>query len=430
MGLDLGIDSVGRFNILACLEYNKNACQTIRLNQGRGKISKSLKIYEGDIRDFDPIEIMSQLGLKKGELDLLIGGPPCQAFSTAGKRQSVDDPRGTLLWQYLKFVEIFEPKTFIMENVRGLMSASLKPLSAKARKLIPKHELTEDQKKGSVVKLFMEDLFKISNGSYRADVFEVNSVNYGAPQIRERAIFMGNRLGKIIEFPSPTHVQNPDASESQISLFDTKKMKRWATLFDAIGDLKEEKLELLNFSPRKIEVLSQVPEGGNWRSLPEDVQRDTMGKAFLAKGGRSGWWRRLTFDLPCPTVITMPNHASTSLCHPIETRVLSVKEYSRIQEFPDDWEFAGSTSEKYKQIGNAVPVRLGAVAGKVIVDLLDNLKESDATRFDGEYRIVYLQSHIRTRKWFDGNKAVLWDKNNTESDYSPPKTKIKTKTLN
>src|SRR3546814_2521136 len=95
-----------------------------------------------------------------------------------------------------------------------------------------------------------------------------------------------------------------------------------------------------------------------------------MGKAWDAKGGRSGWWRRLNFDLPSPTLVTMPNHASTALCHPIETRALTVKEFARIQEFPDDWVFCGTAAQQYAQIGNAVPTRLGSVAGEVISESL------------------------------------------------------------
>jgi DNA (cytosine-5)-methyltransferase 1 len=224
----------------------------------------------------------------------------------------------------------------------------------------------------------------------------------------------------------PTHVQNPSDTE-QLDLFAGKKSKlsKWKTLRDAIGDLDESEPELLDFSPRKKSFLSLVPEGGNWRSLPENLQIESMGKAFHAKGGRSGWWRRLTYDLPSPTLITMPNHASTSLCHPIETRVLSVKEYARIQEFPDDWEFCGKISQKYTQIGNAVPTRLGEVAGGVVLKSLLELKKSGFPVKAGktkEFRIIYIQSHVRTRKWYSQGKAVVWNNGNDDQHYAEPKT--------
>ena len=152
--------------------------------------------------------------------------------------------------------------------------------------------------------------------------------------------------------------------------------------------------------------------GSNWRSLSIEDQQLSMGKAWLAKGGRSGWWRRLSFDLPCPTLVTMPNHASTSLCHPTEVRALSLKEYAAIQEFPNGWTFCGTASQQYAQVGNAVPVRLGEVAGDVIASSLDALSGrqfTPYTRPPAHYRTVYIQSHVRTRQWFKAGKTFVWD---------------------
>ena len=431
MGLDLGLEATNKYNLLACIELNKAACDTIRLNRDEENLNKDVRVYEGSIADLDPKQILKELEIKPGELDVLIGGPPCQSFSTAGKRKSVEDPRGTLLWQYLKFVEVIKPKVFLMENVRGLISAALKHRPIAERPEKGGKPLDANEEKGSVVKLFADDLQRIKGAKYNLDIFEVNSVNYGAPQIRERVLFIGNRYGHQIDFLQPTHGKPNNQNEViQGDLFGSKKLKPWKTLRDAIGNLNETNPELLNFSPRKLEVLSMVPEGGNWRSLPTEVQMDTMGKAFFAKGGRSGWWRRLTFDLPCPTIVTMPNHASTSLCHPTETRVLSVKEYARVQGFPDNWLFSGKVSEKYKQIGNAVPIKLGEVAGNIIADFLDsnpvNIKRSPNVP---NYRLVYIQSHVRTRKWFNNGKAVIYDSNNETHKYSKPKTKTKQRVL-
>lgn len=435
MGLDIGLGDTERFKFLGCLEKDATCCETIRQNRDAGRLPKSLKIYEGGIESFDPYEIMNELGLKPGELDVLVGGPPCQSFSTAGKRQSVEDPRGTMLWQFLKFVDVLQPKIFLMENVRGLVSAALKhrPLAERPEK--GGSPLTDDELPGSVIRLFANDLQNLSCHKYHMDVFEVNSVNYGAPQIRERVLFVGNRYNRQIDFPDPTHTQldNIDNRTLQDDMFsDNQVLLPWKTLRDAIGDLDEAEPEVLDFSPRKKSFLQLVPEGGNWRALPENIQKESMGRAFVAKGGRSGWWRRLTFDLPCPTLVTMPNHASTSLCHPVYTRALSVREYARIQGFPDDWEFSGTTGKKYTQIGNAVPTKLGFIAGEVISEVLDELRKNGfrkkRTAIE-EFRVVYIQSHIRTRKWFDGDGAVLFEKGAVESSYGSPKTKRKSKVL-
>lgn len=413
MGLDLGMESTGRFKLLATVEKEKVFCDTARLNQKKGLVGRDVKIIEGDISSIDPKRLMRDLGMKPGELDVIVGGPPCQAFSTAGKRASVQDPRGTLLWQYLRFVEAFKPKMFLMENVRGLLSAALKhrPISKRPEKGGP--PLSPEEMPGSVVSLFAKDLRALDGAKYRVDCFEVNSVNYGAPQIRERALFFGNRFNAVIDFPEPTHgplVEDDSTGELDLGL--ATNFKPWATLRDAIGRINDPNPEVCDFSPRKKSYLKMIPEGGNWRCLPEEMQRESMGGAWHAKGGRSGWWRRLNFELPCPTLVTMPNHASTSLCHPVETRTLTVREYAAVQEFPDNWEFAGNAADKYKQIGNAVPTRLGKVAGEVLAKALDALdargwKKYTAT--DSDFRTVYINSHVRTRQWFKDGEAVIWD---------------------
>ena len=333
MGMDLGFELQGDFEILACIEKDKAACETIHANAKLGNFSGNPLVLCKDLFEFTPEELMVKLELEPGQLDLLVGGPPCQSFSTAGRRQSVQDRRGTLLWRYLEFVVALRPKTFVLENVRGLMSAALKhrPISERPEKGGPK--LSSQEQPGSVIEKFVGDLFVETDGQYHIDAFEVNSANYGAPQIRERVIFIGNSFSVQVDFPEPTHgVAKP---EKQSDLFSQERstLKPWSTLRDAIGDLHESDPELLDFSPRKKTFLSMVPEGGNWRTLPIELQQESMGRAWHAKGGRSGWWRRLSWGFPCPTLVTMPNHSSTSLCHPEEVRVLSVREYARIQEF-------------------------------------------------------------------------------------------------
>lgn len=436
MGLDIGMHKTGMFELVACVEKIPAFCETIRCNRDAGRLPANLVVFEGDIQDFTPQTILSEIGLKAEDIDVIVGGPPCQSFSTAGKRGTLQDPRGELLWDFLRFVDAIRPKFFLMENVRGLLSAAIKsrPITDHPEKGGP--PLEPEEEPGSVVRMFARDLSKMDSCSYRLDIFEVNSVNYGAPQIRERALFVGNRYGATVDFPSPTHgPRNYDNSvNQQMTLFEEQSLQPWATLGDVIGELEDDNLVVMDFSPRKKSFLKMVPPGSNWRSLPVEVQKESMGKAWHAKGGRSGWWRRLTMDLPCPTLVTMPNHASTSLCHPTETRALSVKEYARIQEFPDEWEFAGKTSEQYAQVGNAVPTRLGRIAGEVIAKTLDDLMNRNWLPYvddNIEPRIIYLQSHVRTRSWYKNGEAVVWgaDTKQSAAAYAPPKTIRKTRKL-
>jgi len=188
MGLDIGLDQTGQFDLLACVEKVPAFCETIRRNRDAGRLgSRTIKVYEQDIAELQVEEIMRDLRLERGQLDLLIGGPPCQSFSTTGRRATVQDPRGTQLWQFLRFAEHLQPKFFLMENVRGLMSAALRHRAIKDRPDKGGPPLEPDEQPGSVIRRFLLDL----RYSYRIDCFEVNAVNYGAPQLRERAIFVG-----------------------------------------------------------------------------------------------------------------------------------------------------------------------------------------------------------------------------------------------
>lgn len=386
-GLDIGIEQRGPWKTVAFVDSDPDFCKTLEINHKAGRLgSADSKILNEDLADFDFTALRKKLKLRKGELDLLIGGPPCQSFSTAGRRGTVQDPRGELLWDFLRAVDEFRPKWFLLENVRGLLSAAIRHRPLAERPNVGGPPLAEDEMPGSVLALWKEDLREI--GPYRLDSFEVNAVNYGAPQLRERMLLFGNRLDKQVDFPEPTH--GPE-----------EERLPYATLRDALAGLDDPEPVLLDFSPRKKEFLKLVPPGGNWRALPDELQRESMGRAYYAKGGRSGWWRRLSWDLPSPTIMTMPNHASSSLCHPDEVRVLSLKECARIQGFPDEWEFAGTVADQYQQVGNAVPIRLGELAAEAI-QVAKKAKRGTET-----FRRVYLSSHVRTRQWFRKGEAFV-----------------------
>lgn len=393
-GLDVGLERTGRFDILAAVELQESFCRSLEINRDAGHFGRSdTVIRHADLAQLKPEDLMRELGLAPGELDLLVGGPPCQSFSTAGRRRTVQDSRGQLLWDYLRFIDVFQPKAFLMENVRGLLSAALRHRPMVSRPDKGGSPLNPEELPGSVVRSWIEDLLQASS-EYRVDSFEVNAVNYGAPQLRERVLFIGNRLGRRATFPIPTH--GPEGS----------LLPPYRSLADALHDFVEDDPVLMDFSPRKKRYLSHVPEGGNWRTMPERVARESMGQAYYAKGGRSGWWRRLSWDLPCPTITTLPNHSSTSMCHPSENRVLSVGEFARVQEFPRKWVFEGTPQEQMKQVGNAVPTRLGEVAGEVIANLLDR-GMATAPISSPKYVNTYLGSHVRTRQWWKNGRAVI-----------------------
>jgi DNA (cytosine-5)-methyltransferase 1 len=223
-------------------------------------------------------------------------------------------------------------------------------------------------------------------------------------------LFIGNRCDRVVEFPEPTHGPGPG-------------LEPYGTLRGALAGFTEDEPVLMDFSPRKKRYLGLVPAGGNWRALPPEVARESMGRAYLAKGGRSGWWRRLSWDLPCPTIVTLPNHASTSMCHPDEVRVLSVGECARVQEFPDGWRFAGGPQQQMTQVGNAVPTRLGLVVGRLVAGLLDDAGESPVGQDGGSaaelprFRRVYLSSHVRTRQWWKSGTVYLWDGPGGDAEY-------------
>jgi DNA (cytosine-5)-methyltransferase 1 len=441
MGLDIGLERTGRFRTLAAVEKDESACATIRTNRDAGRTASSeLKVIEADVNDITPQEVLEEAGLEPGEVDLLSGGPPCVSFSTAGERRTVQDTRGELIFDFLEFVEHIEPKFFLMENVRGLMSAAINHRPLEDRPKNGGQPLEPDEKPGSVLKLWLRDLADINDGEYRVDIFEVNSANYGAPQIRERVLFIGNRFDTKVEFPRPTHYNVPKGWEPNQDFLEeyTKgessdkvdDIKPFRTLGDAIKNLEEDDPVIMDFSPRKKKYLEMVPPGGNWRALPEDVQEESMGAAYHASGGRSGWWRRLSYEYPTPTILGQPNHSSSALCHPEEVRALTLRECALVQEFPEDWEFEGTPAEQYKQVGNAVPVTLGRVAGETLAEYLDKITIGDLEESDRELpkaRKVYIHSHVRRRYWYkDGDTVVNGDGSDDDNvRYELPETKIK-----
>lgn len=355
MGLDIGLEKAG-LNVVVGQDFDFSCVATMREN--------GHNVIGGDIREIQPQQLLDFTRLSPGEPFLICGGPPCQPFSTAGKRLGINDPRGSLFMDFIRMINYIRPRFFIMENVKGIMSAPLKhvPLSERDKE-------EPEQKLGTVLDVILSEFRKLG---YKTVYGLLDAVNYGVPQFRERFVLIGSRDNENIFLPIPTHFQMHQDSSY-----------RWQTLNDTIKDLEYDCEEYTPFSNDRLEFLKLVPEGGNWRSLPPELIKQAMGGAYESGGGKVGFYRRLSFNQPSPTLVTSPVQKATMMCHPTQNRPLSVQEYARIQQFPDEWKFIGTTAAKYRQIGNAVPVGLAVALGKAIIAVADHNAAIQTKRFRG-----------------------------------------------
>jgi DNA (cytosine-5)-methyltransferase 1 len=326
-GLAIGMERAG-FDSVLLNEIDKHACNTLRKNR------PDWNIVEGDISkiDFSPYH---------DQIDLLSGGFPCQSFSYAGKQLGFEDTRGTLFYEFARAVKETNPKVLLGENVRGLLN----------------HDNGETLKTISGI---IRDL-----GYTLVEPHVLKAMFYQVPQKRERLFLVG--------------IRNDYADQVKFSW--PSSYKRILTMRDALkaGELYPcdvPKSEGQTYPKRKAEILKMVPPGGYWRNLPDDIQREYMMKSYFLGGGKTGMARRLSWDEPSLTLTCAPAQKQTERCHPEETRPLAVREYARIQTFPDDWQFAGPVSAQYKQIGNAVPVNLAHAMGRALVRLLNQIDDN------------------------------------------------------
>ena len=327
-GLALGLEKAG-FNAVLLNEIDKHACATLRHNR------PNWNVVEGDISqiDFTPY---------RGNVDFLSGGFPCQAFSYAGNKRGFEDVRGTLFFEFARAIKEVQPSVFLGENVRGLLSH-------------------DDGRTLATIKNVIADL-----GYTLLASNVLKAINYNVPQKRERLFLIGVRNDLVGE----ASFELPKSHERIMNLHDALKA-------GALYDCDVPKSEGQIYPLKKKAVLDLVPAGGCWRHLPEEIQREYMKKSYFMGGGRTGMARRLSWNEPSLTLKCSPAQNQTERCHPDETRPLTVREYARIQTFPDNWQFSGSMAAQYRQIGNAVPVNLAHSVGQSLIDLLKNLITTD-----------------------------------------------------
>lgn len=315
-GTAIGMENAGIEHILLN-EYDKHACETLRINR------PDWNVVEMDVRE---------LKFHEGQADIVQGGFPCQTFSQAGRKMGFEDIRGTLFFEFARCVKEVRPKIAIGENVKGLLN----------------HD------NGRTLKTMVGVLEELG---YRVRYKVLRSQYLDVPQKRERLIIIGvrNDLNIPISFP--------------------KEKDYIVPLREAFH--KCPKSPGQEYPEKKKKILSLIPPGGYWRDLPENLQKEYMGASFFMGGGKTGMARRLAWDEPSLTLTCSPAQKQTERCHPEETRPLSVREYARIQTFPDSWKFAGSVAQQYKQIGNAVPVNLGYHIGDMVIKMLDGEIEEE-----------------------------------------------------
>jgi DNA (cytosine-5)-methyltransferase 1 len=378
MGLDLGLEKAGIDLLLAC-EFDKACRRTITANRpDMALLGDVWKYSAGDIRSAARLA-------PNDDIDIVVGGPPCQAFSTAGARRGFKDDRGNALIRYIDLILELRPKYAVIENVRGIMSAPLShtPHAARTNGWIPERE----EKPGGAL---LHVLAMLRSVGYGVSFNLYNAANFGVPQSRERVILLCSRDGDKLPHLKPTH--------SEDGSYDLPK---WRTLRAAVEGLHPLAGNHAEFPEERLRFYRMLGPGQYWKHLPENLHREALGASLDSGGGKTGFLRRLDWDKPSCTLVTSPCMPATDICHPTENRPLSVQEYKRIQQFPDDWIVCGSINDQYRQIGNAVPVGLGEAVGRAILSHMNGRIEKPPlgfpfSRYKGTADIVWEANTLST----------------------------------
>lgn len=358
-GIDIGVMQAG-FEVLACIEIDPHACNTLRAATEREH--RQTLVIEGDIRQIDPELLMIQLGLKPGELDLLCGGPPCQAFSQIGKQNSLSDERGMLLFEMTRFAEVFRPKAVMIEQVKGVLTAK-----------------DEHGKRGGVFERLLSTLEALGYDTFNKVLL---AADYGVPQLRERVFVVAGQSDTFdFEFPEPLN-RPPDELR-----FDNLHLPVYKTVGDALRGLDIPVPKSKEFQPEDSHMdvtpagdrrrINGVPEGAwlsSQRHLPPE-QLCNLGKKDTTK------FRRLSTKAPSLTL-----RCGEIFFHPIENRILTPREYMRIHGYPDDYFLMGPIRsrsgrvrflDQHRQVANSVPPPVAKAVAGAIIEALECQKSSN-----------------------------------------------------
>lgn len=323
-GLDLGVEAAG-FTTRLCTDIDDFSCKTLRHNKELRKSDpvhpflSEAAIEQKNIKEYSTAEILADAGLTSDQVDLVYGGPPCQAFSVFGKRQGINDPRGTLLWDYIRVIREIKPKCFIFENVAGI--------------------LTIDN--GKVFEMLLNELASDEEGNKQYTVSHalLNAAAYGIPQYRQRVIIYGVRGDTPVTIPQATHYPYPENP--------TEGLLPPVTAGDALRGLP-------------LEADGSLPN--HVGRVHSDVVRERYRN--LAFGERDSKTRinKLDPERPSFTIVVGSDHGGgKGHVHPYVPREVTPRESARMQTFPDFWEFTGTSRHPIRQVGNAVPPLLGGV---------------------------------------------------------------------
>ena len=388
MGLDLGFELAGLPPTLVN-DVDKNCCETIRLNRPElSLVTECISYLTADklrkVRKYDD------------EVHLMIGGPPCQSFSSGGNRMSLDDPRGNLIYEYLRLIAEVRPRYFVLENVANITTAAIRhrPISKRPGKhwSLKQYDndhnssngstssLQPDEQSGSAIRKLLKDMSCLG---YHITFGIFDAADFGAPQHRLRFFILGSRDYSPPPLLKPTH----GLRESGLIPYSTVR--------EAIYHMRDDPGPGSEYTPAVHRFFAMVPEGGNWRDLPPELQPEALGGSWAAGGGKTGFYRRLSWDTPSPTITGRANRKGSALCHPESVRPISVKECAALQGFPENWKIHGSMNAQYMQIGNAVPIPLGRAVARSFLDHHDNPQMGDNCEMDDEAMLSAAVTRLR-----------------------------------
>jgi DNA (cytosine-5)-methyltransferase 1 len=371
-GLDLGFIRQGFF-VPVAIEFDRCAAYTYAKNFGCRVITtetdlsiirrgEAVVVWD-DIRKVTGSFIQNLCEKIAGtqEIDTLLGGPSCQSWSSAGNRLGVEDARGQMIFEYYRLLTDLSPASFVFENVKGMVSKKFYPIFA------------------SLVRAFTELGYNVNH-----DI--LCSSDFGVPQNRERLFVVATKRGlRAFAYPAP-QPKRPSLREAVANLplptiFSAQDARYHVPV--CIKGLHDRNRSEFNnepisnhfyrpYAPPKADLLKMIPEGGNWRQLPDELARNYLGKAYHSGGGRTGFLRKLSWDKPAPTILASMEQKATEFCMPImPPRRMTVRESLRLQGFTDDFIVYGSLNDQYRQVGNAVSVPVAEALARNVICCLE-----------------------------------------------------------